>query len=222
MASTVIPDWFFIRLTFNNPCLSVGPKRCHNFPFLISPMHYTVMILSAFISLYPKHTNVYKTVTRISSKSKWFVGSPEIRLRRSWLYLKMTLVWVSTLLHWPLNCIPSRGRHIPSYICLQQLVSFFILLWKQTMTGQCSISFLGSWAYFVQVSTSTSQASNDIDWLTRLTDTLTIHYWLITIVWYWWALWSLWKFGNHEYSQILSTLANKDFNIDWYNCLIML
>ena len=47
------------------------------------------MILSAFISLYlyPKHTNVYKTVTRISSKSKWFVRSPEIRLRRSWLYV---------------------------------------------------------------------------------------------------------------------------------------
>ena len=58
-----------------NPCLSAWPKRCQRcqqFPhflsaFLISPMHYTVMILSAFISLYlyPKHTNVYKTVTRI-------------------------------------------------------------------------------------------------------------------------------------------------------------
>ena len=84
----------FIRLTFN-PCLSAWPKRCHKFPnflsaFLISPKHYTVVILSAFISLYlyPKHTNVYKTVTWISSKSKWFVRPPEIspfRLRRSWL-----------------------------------------------------------------------------------------------------------------------------------------
>ena len=52
------------------------------------------MILSAFISLYlyPKHTNVYKTVIQISSKSKWFVRSPEIRLRRSWLYLHEILL----------------------------------------------------------------------------------------------------------------------------------
>ena len=83
----------FIRLTCN-PCLSAWPKRCHKFPhflsaFLISPMHYTVMILSAFISLYlyPKHTNVYKNETQILSRSKWFARSTEIRLRRSWLYV---------------------------------------------------------------------------------------------------------------------------------------
>ena len=44
--------------------------------------------------LYPKHTNVYKTVTQISSKSKWFVRSPEIWLWQSWLYI---VTWVDCI-----------------------------------------------------------------------------------------------------------------------------
>ena len=39
------------------------------------------------LSQFPKHTNVYKTVTRVSFKSKWFVRSPEIWIRQSWLYI---------------------------------------------------------------------------------------------------------------------------------------
>ena len=51
----------FIRVTFN-PCCQLDQKDVINI----------VMRLSAFISLYlyPEHTNVYKTVTLILSKSK--------------------------------------------------------------------------------------------------------------------------------------------------------
>ena len=90
MSSTVIPDRDFIKFTFI-PCLSAWPKRCHKFPCLLAwpitwynkfpqflsayshfpqAMHYAVMILLGVISLdlYPKHTNVYKTVTQLSSE----------------------------------------------------------------------------------------------------------------------------------------------------------
>ena len=93
-------DWPLI------PACQLDQKYVINFPIFSLPLsfapciNYTIMILSAFISLYPKHTNVYKTVTRILSKSKWFVRSPEIRLRRSWLYI-----------HWPNHCFTTAGVH---------------------------------------------------------------------------------------------------------------
>ena len=81
----------FIRLTFNS-CLSAWPTRCHKFHNFFSTFphalysHDTCTFSLLFpLSQFPKHTNVYKTVTQIWSKSKWYVRSPEIRLRRSWL-----------------------------------------------------------------------------------------------------------------------------------------
>ena len=65
-------DWPLI------PACQLDQKDAINFNifslFSHSTMHYTVMILSALISLYPKHTNVYKTVTQILSKLKWFAN----------------------------------------------------------------------------------------------------------------------------------------------------
>ena len=88
MASTVITDWFLLDWPLIPAC-QLDQKKVINFPIFSLPFSFSPCIIQKdtfSLHLYPKHTNVYKTVTRISSKSKWFVRSPEIRLRQGWLY----------------------------------------------------------------------------------------------------------------------------------------
>ena len=71
---------------------STSSTRCHKFHHFLSAFLFSPCIIQSwyfqpsfpFIPISQKHKCVQNCNS--NSKSKWFVRSPEIRLRRSWLY----------------------------------------------------------------------------------------------------------------------------------------